>query len=256
MNNFLKMAVVAMALAVPSVSHAVVVPTVTIDGITIGIGPFSFVSADVMGNLTGDTLSGRGQVLSIKSGTSTVWTNGTNGRELTFMFDNYINTYGTASILEYTGGTVKFYSSSSSVNAADFSTGSGFTDGNLWMDLVGTAFTSNVTGDEITLSSSGTLLGSDISGNNTGLLSVTGLGLADAYFDTDTKLALGTGNLADWVFTSSFATNLSFADGVAGTTNLNGTSQAVPEPAPLALMGIGLLGLGMTTRRRQTANLQ
>lgn len=228
----------------------------TIDGINIGNGGFSFVTSTIMeqkvgGGLigaVGDMLEGVGQVTQIYSGANLVWSNGQNGMELTYQFGGYTASLVTPGLIEFTGGWGKFFSDSTP--DAAFGTGLGFTDGNLWMDTtaVGSEFVNIATGNTVTLVSTGALLGSSISGTGIGLLSVTGAGMVDSYFDTNTHTAFGTGNLADWEINSSFNNTASpFIMGTHGTANISGN--AIPEPATLGLLGLGLLGLGLGRRR-------
>lgn len=228
----------------------------TIDGINFGGGDFSFVASTIMeqkvgGGLigaVGDVLMGVGRVTEIYSGANLVWSSGQNGMELTYQFGGYTASSVAAGMIEFTGGWGKFFSDSTP--DASFGTGLGFTDGNLWMDLTatGSEFTNLLTGNNVTLVSTGTLLGTSISGTGIGLLSVTGAGLADSYFDTNTHTAVGTGNVADWELNSSFNNTPSpFIFGTHGTANISGN--AIPEPATLGLLGLGLLGLGLGRRR-------
>ncbi len=227
----------------------------TIDGITFGDGAFSFVASTIMERAVGggiidsvgDVLEGVGRVTEIYSGADLVWQNGDNGKELTFTFGDYTASSVSGSLIEFTGGFTRFYSDATTTSS--FGTGIGFANGNLWMDTIATSFVNSATGNVVTLASTGTLLGNSISGTGIGLLSVTGAGLADAFFDTNTHVAFGTGNIADWELNSSFNNAASpFSFGTHGTANISGTS--VPEPSSIALLGLGLMGFAATRRKQ------
>ncbi|MES2353258.1 MAG: PEP-CTERM sorting domain-containing protein [Pseudomonadota bacterium] len=250
--------IVATLGAVYLASVSLTASAVLIDGIEVGSGGnFHFLTSTIMerkvgGGLisaVGDQLEGVGQVTQIFDGANLVWSSGDNGRELTLSFSGYTATSVSPSHITFDGGLVSFYSDPA--QDANFGTGTGFTNGNLWMQLVGTEFTDLATGLDSTLVSDGTLLGSSISGTGIGLLSVTGAGLADSFFDTNSQVALGTGNVADWEINSSFNNTPSpFLFGTHGTANIS--QNAVPEPASLMLVGLGLLGLAGTIRSRKS----
>jgi hypothetical protein len=109
-------------------------------------------------------------------------------------------------------------------------------DGVLWLSLVGHG---DLTGIGMYIGT-----GSDM-GSGSALLDVVG-GLAMPYFDTNTKV-----DGADMEFTSSFQPASFYENGIpmlTGTFDLRGNS--IPEPSVLALLGLGLFGLGIARRQK------
>lgn len=152
---------------------------------------------------------------------------------------------------QFTGGWLKVYvdttpdfqfDASDSIERA--------TNGDLWLDLQAVDTTGNNAG--ATLNGSLTQLFSQgIAGQGTGLFDVVG-GLVAEYLDTNTQ----TGG-RDLSFSSSFQPNSNTGyvapDGWThfGTAEIHGES--IPEPSVLALMGLGLLGLGLSRRQSKKA---
>jgi len=189
-----------------------------------------------------------GLVSAIRGESGTAAYQATAGNEVTFQFGTTRSSLisGSPELAEYTNTYMNFFEDASA--NSNPATGLGYGDGSLLLDLVGHSYTSGFTGAAVDLSSVAFSINTFVTTFLSGTFDVgAGGGSLNSLFDTNTIAVAGSATFADLDFDASYSTLASgvYAADNSGTADLRGIVQNIPEPTLLALIGFGLIGLGV-----------
>jgi len=201
----------------------------------------------------GSTVQGFGSFNLFNGADTATYGGGTN--LLTFAFNVELTDYtainATSGFFEYTG-SVDVYSTLTSVYSPTNTSAAELATQTYANATSGTSFlTTTLTDADLTGIGLNFANPASASGTGNGWLDVTG-GSAATYFDTNTQTDPNF-NDADFTFSSSFnAAPNQHPVGypTTGTVTVTGDSINVPEPTTIALLGLGLLGLGARKRKQ------
>lgn len=222
--------------------------------------------AETFVNAPGQTLLGYGQINTVNG--NLFYSNGGLSR-LYFVFDYNVLTFdATGATFDQGNMNVYMLPTFNLLNQGSVANLALIQSGTLWATFSG----HDMFGGPSELNASGALTGATISFTGSGLLDVvSGPNGVLEFLDSD-GVADGAGGFADIALTSSgnnavlnsFDIANGDADGcaqgvaavgqwcIAGSADLRGLT-TVPEPGVLALVGLGLLGMGVSLRKRKAA---
>jgi hypothetical protein len=262
-KNLIASAIVGLGLAASGSASAIVVAGVDFGatGAVSHLETTTLAETLVTGN--GQQLTGYGQINTVNGNISYAGSD-----RLYFVFDNYISQNFSATSTDFSGGQVRVYLRPS-FNLLDQSSAANFS-----LIQTGTPYAilggHGLNGTTATLKANGVLTGTTLSFSGQGLLDVTGgLPAVQAYLNSN-GIGDGAGGFADIVLTTSgnnavlnpFDNTTGCLTGqaqagqfcIAGSADLRGlAARAVPEPGVLGLVGLGLVGMGISLRKRKAA---